>query len=310
MVNSLQGEVLAEISRAGLVESLHSGHLVMLNGDGSIFLAKGAIDLPIYPRSSVKAIQASGMARSGLRLNSEQWALVCASHSGSDRHLEVVRSILADAGLDESFLRNSKDKPLGEKERFAWGSNEPMRITQNCSGKHAGMLAACAVNGWDLESYLSPAHPLQVAIRTELETLSGQKVSHVTADGCGAPLFALSTLGLAHAFRNLTISPDPLHQEIVRSCIAHPDLVAGEGRLTTRLMRSVLGLFMKEGAEAVEVLTLADGRTLVFKISDGSGRAFGPIVQAALAQWGIDTPDESVKIYGGGEVVGSIEALL
>ena len=310
MLNSLQGEVLAEISRNGLVESLHSGHLVMLNADGSIFLAKGSIDLPIYPRSSVKAIQASGMARSGLRLSSEQWALVCASHSGSPRHLEVVRSILSDAGLDESYLRNSKDKPLGEKDRLAWGEREPESITQNCSGKHAGMLATCAVNGWDLESYLSPEHPLQIAIRTELEEMAGEKVSRTTADGCGAPLFAISTLGLARAFRNLTISSDPLHQEIVKSCRANPDLVAGEGRLTTRLMRVIPGLFMKEGAEAVEVLTLEDGRTLVFKISDGSGRAFGPIVQAALAQWGVQTPDESIKIYGGGAVVGSIEALL
>ncbi|MEI6406554.1 MAG: asparaginase [Actinomycetes bacterium] len=303
-----QGEILAEVVRHGMVESLHSGHLVMLNADGSIHLQKGAIELPMYGRSSLKAMQAAGMLRSGLKVTPEQLALICASHSGTALHQSVAKSMLTDSGLDESALRNTPDKPLAEEERKNWG--EPTRLAQNCSGKHAGMLRTCVINGWDLESYRSPDHPLQIAIKAEFEALTEESVFATTVDGCGAPLFATSTLGLARAFRTMTISDDPIYQEIMGACRANPLLVAGEGRLTTRLMRAIPGLFMKEGAEAVEVATLPDGRTLVFKIVDGSNRAFGPIVQAAFKEWGIDSLDEGVTILGGGEPVGSIRALI
>ena len=305
-----QGEVIAQIIRNGLVESEHCAHFVMLNADGSIHKAKGAIELPIFPRSSVKAIQAAGMLRAGLKLSSEQLALVCASHSGSQRHLDIVASILHDCGLDVSALRNTVDRPIGEEERRVWGLNPATSLAQNCSGKHAGMISTCVANGWDVESYLSPDHPLQQGILRELETLAGEKTVNTTADGCGAPLFAISTLGFARAFRAMTISTDPIHQEIMAACRKHPELVAGEGRLTTKLMREIPGLFMKEGAEAVEVATLPDGRTLVFKIIDGSQRAFGPIISSALSEWGIETSDLSVVISGGGVPVGAIIAVL
>lgn len=305
-----QGEVVAQIIRNGLVESAHCAHFVMLNADGSIHKEKGAIELPIFPRSSVKAIQAAGMLRAGLKLSSEQLALACASHSGSQRHLDLVTSILQDCGLDLSALRNAPDRPIGEKEREAWGNKAPSSLAQNCSGQHAGMISACVVNGWDTESYLSPDHPLQQLILQELETLSGEKITNITADGCGAPLFAISTLGFARAFQAMTISTDPIHQEVMNACRKHPELVAGTGRMTTKLMREIPGLFMKEGAEAVEVATMPDGRTLVFKIIDGSQRAFGPIINAAFSEWGIETSDLSVVIYGGGRPVGAIIAVL
>ncbi|MEI6867640.1 MAG: asparaginase [Actinomycetes bacterium] len=305
-----QGEVLAQLSRDGLVESIHAGHLVALNSDGTILKAKGAIELPIYGRSALKALQAAGVLRTGLKVNSKQLALMCASHAGSVEHLTVVETILSDSGLTIDQLRNAVDKPLGDEERKAWGELAPTRLTQNCSGKHAGMLAGAAFKGWDLESYLSPSHPLQQLILQEIEALAGERVSVVTADGCGAPLFALSTLGIAKAFRALTISTDPIHQEIIAACQAHPHLVAGNGRLATRMMRAIPGLFMKEGAEAVLVATLPDGRTLVIKVVDGGLRALGPIIQAALALWGITTPDETVSVLGGDRVVGTMEALL
>jgi L-asparaginase II len=306
----IQGEILAEVLRGGLVESLHCGHLVMLNADGSIFNSKGAIDLPIYPRSSFKAIQAAAMVRSGLKLKPNQLAIVCGSHSGSAIHLEAVESILSDCGLDVSALQNTKDKPLGEDERRIWASADPTGLTQNCSGKHSGMLNTCVVNGWDTNTYLSAEHPLQLAIKSEFEFLAGEKISYASVDGCGAPLFAISTLGLARAFHSMTVSTDPVHVEVMNACRSNPVMVAGEGRLTTTLMRLIPGLFMKEGAEGVEVATLADGRTLVFKIMDGTQRAFGPLIEAALQQWGISTPDLSVPVLGHGEIVGSINAVL
>ena len=248
------------------------------------------------------------MVRAGLKLKPEQLAVVCASHSGSEEHFKVIRSILADHKLDESAFRNATDTPLGEKERRAWGDKAPTQLAQNCSGKHAGMLATCVVNGWDTNTYTDPNHPLQQLIISEFETLAREKVQYLTADGCGAPLFALSLAGLAQAIHTITISTDPVHQEVVNACRANPLMIAGEGRLTTRLMRAVPGLFMKEGAEGVEVLSMPDGRTLVIKCADGSWRPIGPIITATFKRWGVEAPDENVYVYGGGKVVGQVVA--
>jgi L-asparaginase II len=303
-----RGETIAEVVRAGLVESVHSGHLIELDSSGSVVKSLGSVHAPVYPRSSVKSLQASAMVRAGLKLKPEQLAVVCASHSGSEEHFRVIRSILKDHGLDESALRNAVDYPLGEPERRAWGDKEKTQLAQNCSGKHAGMLATCVVNGWDTNTYTDPQHPLQKLIVQEFETLAREKVQYLTADGCGAPLFALSIAGLAQAIHTITVSTDPVYQEVVSACRANPLMIAGEGRLTTRLMRAVPGLFMKEGAEGVEVLSMPDGRTLVIKCADGSWRPMGPIITATFKRWGVEAPDENVYIYGGGKVVGQIEA--
>ena len=310
MSNNFQGEVLAELTRNGLVESIHSGHLIMLNADGSDHKVKGSVDMPIFPRSSVKCMQASAMVRSGLKLEPRLLALVEASHSGAAMHQDGVLEILAGAGLSESDLQCAFDKPLGDLERIAWGEKPATRLAMNCSGKHAGMLATCVINGWDIKTYLNSDHPLQVAVLNEIEGLVGAKVSNKTFDGCGAPLFAVTTRELANAIRNITISKDPVHVEVMSAARAFPEMVAGDGRLTTRTMQSVAGLFMKEGAEAVEVASMSDGRTLVFKISDGSWRAFGAIMHAALLEWGITTTEEAFNVYGGANIVGGMRAVL
>ena len=310
MSNDFRGEVLAELTRNGLVESIHTGHLIMLNADGSVHKIKGSVDMPIFPRSSVKCMQASAMVRNGLKLEPRLLALVEASHSGAQMHQAGVLEILANVGLNESDLQCAFDKPLGDAERIAWGDKAATRLAMNCSGKHAGMLATCVANGWDIKTYLNADHPLQVAVLNEIESLVGAKVSNKTFDGCGAPLFAVTTRELATAIRNITISKDPVHMEVMDAARAHPEMVAGEGRLTTRTMKSVPGLFMKEGAEAVEVASMADGRTLVYKISDGSWRAFGAIMHAALLEWGITTKEEAFNVYGGANIVGGMRAVL
>lgn len=310
MTGDFRGEVLAELTRNGLVESIHTGHLIMLNADGSVYKTKGSVDMPIFPRSSVKCMQASAMVRNGLKLEPRLLALVEASHSGATMHQEGVLEILASVGLSESDLQCAFDKPLGDAERIAWGEKAATRLAMNCSGKHAGMLATCVANGWDIKTYLNADHPLQVAVLAEIESLAGAKVSNKTFDGCGAPLFALTTRELANAIRNITVSKDPVHVEVMNAARAHPEMVAGQGRLTTRTMKSVPGLFMKEGAEAVEVASMSDGRTLVFKISDGSWRAFGAIMHAVLLEWGITTKEEEFNVYGGANIVGGMRAVL
>ena len=310
MTSFSSGEILAEITRSGVVESVHSGHLVILDSDGSVHLSKGDPTQLTYPRSTIKSIQTSAMIRSGLKLDPRLLALVSASHSGAEMHQKGALEILTTAGLAEKDLQNAKDKPLGEIERRAWGNQEPTRLAMNCSGKHAGMLATCVAAGWPTANYLDPAHPLQVAIKNELENLAGEEVALTSADGCGAPLFLISLHGLARAMRAITISTDPIHQSVVQACRDFPEMVAGEKRLTTRLMREVPGLFMKEGAEGVEVATLADGRTIVFKVSDGSIRPFEALMVAALAEFGINVTDTTERVYGGSEAIGAIRACI
>ena len=306
-MSNFTGELLAEVVRAGVVESVHNGHLALINSDGTLRASVGDIEAPMYPRSSIKSFQAAAMVRNGLKLSPRQLAIVCASHSGAPEHFEVVESILSGAGLSVEDLLNTPDVPLGRAEKAAWGGNAPSRLAQGCSGKHAGMLATCVVNGWDTKTYLDPEHPLQIAIRQEIQTLIGNAVFSTTIDGCGAPLFVISTHNFAIGTHTMRVSQDPVYQEVVAACLAHPDMVAGKGRLTTTLMNQLPGLFVKDGAEAVELLSLADGRACIFKVSDGSDRAFPAIVKAVLRAWDIDAEIDPVLVRGGSQVTGEIQ---
>lgn len=304
------GEVLAKVTRGDLVESLHLGHLIVLNADGSTYLSKGSPELPIYPRSAIKSLQAAAMLKAGLKVEENELAIICASHSGSQSHIDLVTKMLTSRRITTSQLKNAVDKPLGEKEKISWSDKAPSQLAQNCSGKHAGMLITCQQNGWDMNTYLDPDHPLQVAIKNETEELSGEKVSVTSVDGCGAPLFAISLIGLAKAISNLVKSKEEPYRQIVLACTTYPELVAGDGRLTTRMMRAVPGLFMKEGAEGVQVCALSDSRVIAMKIVDGSWRPVAPIVMEIFKRWGVAMPDESVKIYGGEHVVGRLAVFI
>ena len=299
---------LAEVIRNEMVESVHYGHLVLLNAKGEIQLAVGDINLPIFPRSCVKPLQARAMVKAGLNLAPKLLALVTASHSGSETHIEIVRQILNSVGLDESALQCALDKPIGEVERKKWGDAPATRIAMNCSGKHAGMLATCIANKWPIKNYLAMDHPLQKLILNEIESVASEKSMNKTFDGCGAPLFAISTIGLARAIQDLTLADDSASTQIRNAMREYPELVSGVGRLTQRWMSVIPGLLMKEGAEGVQIASLADGRTLAFKISDGGFRTFSVITAAALAHFGVKAPDESISVFGGGAPVGSIRA--
>ena len=300
--------VLAELVRDGIVESQHFGHLIALDTSGAPALIKGNPNELIYPRSAIKSIQASAMVRKGLVQEVRSLALICASHSGSGAHQEVALEILRSAGLDESALQCVVDRPLGAQERKEWGDKEPTRLAMNCSGKHAGMLATCVANNWSIENYLEINHPLQVAIREELENLAGEKVAKISTDGCGAPLFLISMRGLASAFHKFATSKDPVHQQVINACLTYPEMVAGEGRLDTELMKCVPDLFLKVGAEGVQAAFLRDGRTVVFKVCDGSERAHEVILQKAFAKLGFNFDVNPLQVLGGGEKIGELRA--
>jgi L-asparaginase II len=300
--------VLAELVRSGLVESTHSGHLMLMTADGSDLLALGDVEAEIYPRSAIKSLQAAAMVRAGLNLNDEQLALVCASHGGTNHHQKVALEILQSVGLSESELQNTPDAPLDREARIKWGDKPATSLAANCSGKHSGMLATCVVNGWDIKTYRDADHPLQLAIAREMAELIGKSIDRVSIDGCGAPLFSMSTRSLAVAARKMRINSDPIFARVISACLKHPEMILAEGAFDTRMMKAVPGLFVKGGAESVMLASLADGSAIAWKISDGSNRANGPLMKAALAKFGINIEGEAVDVLGGGKVVGSLSA--
>jgi len=299
--------LVAEVVRNGFVESRHHGRVVALNRDGSILLSVGAVDEPMFPRSSVKPLQAAAMLDAGWQpADDEQIALACASHSGEDVHVEVVRRILASVGLDESALQNTPDLPLDPAAARAVlrAGGDKDALHQNCSGKHAAMLATCVTNGWPTDTYREPSHPLQQAIRAGIESRADEPVAATAVDGCGAPLFAISLVGLARAFGGVA---DGAVADAMR---AHPELVGGSGRDVTAVMRDVPGLMAKDGAEGVYAAAFADGRAAAVKISDGAGRARRPVLAWALEQLGVDASGTAalrdVPVLGHGVPVGIV----
>lgn len=307
-MSGFSDEVLVEVVRSEMVESVHHGRLLILDGEGKEKLALGDPHQLIYPRSAIKSIQASAMVRLGLKLPAKELALVCASHAGSSAHQEAALSILKTVGLDESALRNTPDKPLGLEERKAWGDRPATSLAANCSGKHAGMVATAAINHWDIESYKDPSHPLQVAIRKEFEMLMGESITKISFDGCGAPLFAMSLSAMAKAIHGVVNSDDPIHREVVAACTEFPEMVSGDGRIVTVAMQRVPGLLVKDGAEGVMIASKRGIGTVVWKMSDGSNRGDKPLLSASLSHLGITLEFDSVPVYGDGQVVGEIRA--
>ncbi|MFC9622623.1 asparaginase [Streptomyces sp. NPDC056930] len=307
--------VLAEVVRSGFVEGRHRGSLVVLAADGSVERVLGDPAAPVFPRSSNKPMQAAAVLRGGLDLSGERLALAAASHSGEDFHLELVRTMLAEHGLTPGDLQTPPDLPLdpAEAEAYLAAGHVRDRITMNCSGKHAAMLAVCALNGWDRASYLDPSHPLQQLVRQVVEEAAGEPVAAVGTDGCGAPLMAISLVGLARAFRSFVLAePGSAERRVGDAMRAHPEYVAGTRRPDTWLMREVPGTLSKMGAEAVQAVALADGRALAFKIDDGATRALGPVLAQSLRLLGIDAPVVSrigrTPLLGGDGEVGEIRA--
>ncbi|MET9292113.1 asparaginase [Streptomyces sp. NPDC003077] len=307
--------VLAEVVRSGFVEGRHRGSLVILAADGSVETALGDVTAPVFPRSSNKPMQATAVLRAGLDLSGERLALAAASHSGERFHLELVEKMLAEFGLDRALLQTPPDLPLdpAEAEEYLAAGHKRERITMNCSGKHTAMLAACAANGWPLETYLDLEHPLQQLVLDSVRTASGEAVTEIGTDGCGAPLMALSLVGLARAFRHHVLAaPGTPERRVADAMRAHPEYVAGTRRPDTWLMRELPGTLSKMGAEAVQALALPDGRALAFKVDDGAGRTLGPVLARALRLMGVDAPVlariEDVPLLGGPERVGEIRA--
>ena len=309
---------VVEILRSGFVEGHHYGSVVALGPDGEVTWSVGAVDVPMFPRSCVKPLQAVAMLRHGLELDGELLALAAASHSGEAFHLEGVCRILASAGLTEAHLQTPPDFPLDDEERVH--HRDRTSLAMNCSGKHAAMLATCVANDWPIGSYREPDHPLQLAIRATLEELTGRSVTTVAVDGCGAPLFDTTLTGLAAAFRRLaTAEAGPEHQ-VARSIRDFPTWTSGTRRDEAALLAAAPGSIGKAGAESCYAFATSDGRAVALKVDDGAARARPVLMAAALRRIGltqedgvdagaVDRTGEHV-LLGGGRPVGQLRAIV
>jgi L-asparaginase II len=308
-------EPAAVATRSGVRDTVHWAAVVGLAGDGSVAFALGNPDALVYPRSSMKPLQAAAMVGLGLALPPDLLALACASHDGAPVHTAGVRRLLETFGLDEGALGNVASLPLdpAAAEEVVRRGGGPTRLQMNCSGKHAAMLATCLVNGWPADaSYLSPDHPLQQAITAALPAWTGAPAAHIGVDGCGAPAHVMTLAELAHAYR--AMAAGATGTEVPAAMRAHPELVGGERRDVTVLMRSIPGLVAKDGADGVYAAALPDGRTVALKVADGSARARVPVLIAALARLGVDVdavPESTwrVPVLGHGQPVGDLRPL-
>jgi L-asparaginase II len=308
---------VAVTQRSGFDESIHFGAAVVLGPSGDIEYAAGDPAVLIYPRSSNKPLQAVAMVRAGLKLPADLLALVCASHDGSPMHLAAARRILAGADLDESALGNTADLPLNDAaaESVLRSGGGRTALQMNCSGKHGGMLATCVINDWTRDGYLAVDHPLQAAITATIDDLTDEPHAHIGVDGCGAPAHAFSLIGLARALRAVaTGAAGEAGDQVYAAMSAYPEMVGGDTRDVTLLMRHIPGLIAKDGADGVFVAALRDGRSIALKVADGSDRARPPLMVALLDHIGVDVSEVAPlvvsRILGHGTPVGDVRALV
>jgi L-asparaginase II len=314
----MDGQVLlAQVTRNGWVESVHTGHAVIVDPDGVVVRSWGRPEDPVLPRSSNKPLQAAGMVGAGLDLAGAQLAIAAASHSGEAFHLETVRSILADAGLTEADLANTPALPYAPAAQIAWirAGGGPTSLTQNCSGKHAAMLRTALALGAPLTDYVDPEHPVQRAAAAGIERLSGERIVATGVDGCGAPVAAISLVGLARAFSRMVLAgTETAEGRVARAMAAHPAHVGGTGRDVTLFMAALPGAIAKDGAESVHAFALPDGHSGALKVADGSERARAAVAVALLRHLGVDprvlAAAGPAPILGGGRPVGAVEAVI
>jgi L-asparaginase II len=289
---------MAELWRGALVESRHSGHAAICDSDGEIIAAWGDAETVIYPRSSCKMIQALPLVESGAGagLSDTQLALACASHQGAAIHTRTVARWLADLGLAETDLRCGAHEPADRAARDALirAGVQPGQIHNNCSGKHCGFLMLSHHLGGGPE-YIDPDHPVQRAVRTVFEELTGQPSPCHAIDGCSAPNFATTVAGLARAMAFFAAArPDGdtrsrAAARLVRAMTAHPEMVSGEGGACTELMRAMEGrVAVKTGAEGVFVAIVPERRIgIAVKIADGAKRAAETAIAALMVDLGV-----------------------
>ena len=289
---------MAELWRGGQLESTHFGHAVICGADGSVEQAWGDPDAVIFPRSSCKMVQALPLMESGAGrdLTPKQLGLVCASHNGAAIHTEAVAAWVKDLGLTEADFRCGSHEPKdrAERDRLIKTDTSPCQLHNNCSGKHAGFLMMNKHIGGHAD-YVEADHPLQLAIKAAHEEVTGEASAGFGIDGCSAPNYSTSVHGLARAMAYFATAKEGgdarqnAAYRLSRGMMAHPEMVAGEGRACTELMRAMGGrVAIKTGAEAVFVAIIPElQKGIALKVMDGGTRGAELAISALLVKLGV-----------------------
>ena len=314
---------LVEVRRGPIVESRHRGHIAAVDGDGNRVASLGEPDTITYMRSSAKLHQAIPLVATGAAdrfcFTDREIAIACGSHSGQAVHAETVAGMLGKIGLDASALKCGVHEPFDRQtaEEMRARGERPNILQNNCSGKHAGMLALALHLGASTETYDQPDNAVQLAIRRTVAQFSGVPSAEIASgiDGCGVPVFGLPVRAMALMYARLVAPPDNLDAKVREACArivaavtAHPELVGGTvERFDTEMMRATLGrVVSKVGAEGVYTAALLPcqewprGFGLAFKIEDGEDRRARPTVAIeSLRQLGVldDASLEAMRPY-------------
>lgn len=314
----MKTEKLVEVRRGETVESVHCGHLAIVDGDGELVCSLGEPEIVTFMRSAAKPFQAMPFVLSGAAerfgFNEREIALACGSHNGEPSHTETAAKMLEKAGLSEKDLRCGAHDPFNQtlSRQMIAAHEPPNQLHNNCSGKHAAMLAFAKHIGAPLDSYESPAHPIQQQILAIVEKFSGfsREQIAVGTDGCAAPNFALPLVTMAKMFAKLVFPPKDFDAELREACrrivsamMSYPEMVGGSltERLDTEIMRAASGkIVSKIGAEGVYLAGILPspnfkrGLGIALKIADGEDRRARPAATLEiLQQLGILDPAKS-----------------
>jgi len=298
--------ILVEQTRGEHVENRHRGAFVIADAEGNVIAAAGDISRPVFPRSAIKSMQALAMVTSGaidqFGLSDQQLALACASHHGEDVHVTGVTGFLNHLGLSGDDLECGAHPPINGKAREALRAAglQPTALHNNCSGKHSGMLSVAKALGVDPAGYVERKHPVQVAVRSAIETVVGAPLSVDLCgrDGCSIPTWAAPLSAFATGFarmatgRGLPPEMAAAARRIFDAATANPLLVAGTGHFDTLAMEAFKGRVMqKGGADGVQCGAIRDkGWGYAIKCDDGNLQA--SVVMAANLLLRYASPDE------------------
>ncbi|MFI1239544.1 asparaginase [Nocardia salmonicida] len=308
---------LVEVVRSGFRECVHRGSVVILDAFGTPTLELGEIHGPIFPRSTNKPMQALALLRNGFDpVDDDELAIATASHFGEPDHIALVRRLLDRFGFTAEDLACPPDLPFEEKARAAAITGDGQSpLYMNCSGKHAAMLATCAINDWPRTGYLEIEHPIQQAVLATVADVTGEPETDLGIDGCGLPIVPVSLINLARAFAGFTTAESGTAPRRIADAVrANPRVISGTGGPDLSAMSATPGLFCKIGADGVHAGALPDGRAFAYKIEDGHDRARMPLTLAILRELGVEWTDQHTRlaataVLGGDARVGVIRAI-
>jgi L-asparaginase II len=297
--------ILTNILRGPVIESAHRGAYAFVDNKGAVIAHAGDIAHPVYPRSAIKAFQCLPVIESGAAdhfgFTDEEIALCCSSHNGEPEHVRVAAAMLAKCGGAEALYECGSQWPdrMDDRAKLIETAQKPRDIHNNCSGKHAGMIALAKHLGVDPAGYTRLEHPVQRAIAKAYGEICDYDLSAapVGIDGCSVPTWAVPLANIAHGFARLTHQTHAAGQRIMRSARNHPFMIAGTGRFDTKIMQAVPRLFVKVGAEGVFCGAIPHVQLgFALKIDDGAVRAAEVAIAKALSTLDVWTHEEQAAL--------------